>query len=396
MRVNDDFLEVDHALRNKAGNVVCGDSFMSHKSAGQGRLIGVLSDGLGSGIKASVLSTITASMLLNFSRMNEDIMDYASSVLQTLPRDALRKVAYSTFCLCDVDCFGNVRVVEYESPSFLLFRGPRSVNVPKARVAVEREDIADSALWISEFTIQKEDRIVFFSDGVSQSGMGAPSMPFGWNEGVAGFISELITENREISAKEIAERVVGRSVRNDGGALRDDTSCVVMYLRQPRNLLICTGPPYDEKDDAYLSRSVVEFPGKKIVCGGTTARIVSRETWRSIGIDLGFPRTGISRDLPPESKMEGIDLITEGILTLSKVERLLISGAGYSSSGPAEKIIRMLADSDKITFLVGTRINIAHQDPTLPVELEIRRNVVKKIAHYLEKRWLKDVDVRYL
>jgi hypothetical protein len=109
-------------------------------------------------------------------------------------------------------------------------------------------------------------------------------------------------------------------------------------------------------------------------------------------MDIDFTRT----DLPPASRIEGIDLVTEGILTLSKVESMLAEGEVPRGAGPAEKMLQMLADSDQITFLVGTRINIAHQDPTLPVELEIRRNVVKKMKYWLETKWLKNVDVNYI
>lgn len=393
MRVNGDFLEVEYFQKNKAGHIVCGDSFMSHKFKEEGRVISVLSDGLGSGIKASVLSTITASMLLNFSMMNEDVMDSAASVLKTLPLDAVRKISYSTFCICDVDCFGNVRIAEYETPSFYLLRDSEFVDIPKKKIPVEREDLDNTFLWTSEFTMRKEDRIVFFSDGVSQSGMGNRTMPFGWEDGARDFISQLVAASPDISAKELSRRVVMKAEQNDAGALKDDTSCCVIYMRKPRNLIVCTGPPYDEKNDAYLSKQVCGFPGKKIVCGGTTAQIISRETGRPIDIDINVA----DRELPPASSMEGIDLITEGILTLGKVERLL-SGEDREErrEGPAEQVLKLLADSDKITFLVGTRINIAHQDPTLPVELEIRRNVVKKIKSLLETKWLKDVDITYI
>ena len=224
--------------------------------------------------------------------------------------------------------------------------------------------------------------------------MGNRNMPFGWEEGAKAFIRECVARNPSISAKELARKVVIESEKNDGYTLKDDTSCCVIYMRKPRNLLICTGPPFDEKNDAYLSKLVTEFPGRKIICGGTTANILSRETGREITLDMEM----MEPDLPPASRMEGIDLITEGILTLSRVESLLSGdgGEGQRRGGPADQILQMLADSDKITFLVGTRINIAHQDPTLPVELEIRRNVVKKIKYLLETKWLKDVDITYL
>lgn len=394
MRVNGDFIEVDCFQKNKGDNIVCGDSFVSHKVKEEGRVISVLSDGLGSGIKASVLSTMTSSMLLNFSMMNEDITSAAATIIKTLPCDAVRKISYSTFCICDIDCFGNTKIAEYENPAYYLFRNGRFVDVKKKRIPVERSDMDNTAMWLSHFAMEKEDRIIFFSDGITQSGMGNRNMPFGWEDGTKEFIKECVERNPSISAKELARKVVIEAEKNDGYRLKDDTSCCVIYMRKPRNLLVCTGPPFDDKNDAYLSKLVMEFPGKKIICGGTTANILSREMGREITLDMDLPDT----DLPPVSRMDGIDLITEGILTLSRVESCLSGESADSGqhSGPADMILQMLADSDKITFVVGTRINIAHQDPTLPVELEIRRNVVKKIKYLLETKWLKDVDITYI
>ncbi|MDL2231244.1 SpoIIE family protein phosphatase [Porphyromonadaceae bacterium OttesenSCG-928-L07] len=394
MRNNGNFIEVEFFQKNKAGNIVCGDCFMSKKLKGEGRVISVLSDGLGSGIKASVLSTMTASMAINFTAMNESIITASTSIMNTLPRDMVRKISYSTFSICDIDCFGNVKIIEYEAPSFYLYRNGRFKNIPKERLAVERTDLDNTFLWISEFTLEKEDRIIFFSDGVSQSGMGSPNMPFGWENGVQPYILGLIEAKSDISAKSLAKKIVSQAEKNDGYSLKDDTSCCVIYMRKPRNLLICTGPPYEEKNDKYLSNRVKEFSGKKVLCGGTTASIVSRELETELEIDMDI----IDKDLPPVSKMEGIDLITEGILTLSKVERLLSLDEKDrpKNEGPAETLIKLLLNSDKITWLVGTRINTAHQDPNLPVELEIRRNVVKKIKHLLETKYLKDVEITYI
>lgn len=391
---NEIFIEVDHFQKNKTGNVVCGDSFMSQKLKGEGRIISVLSDGLGSGIKASVLSTMTATMAMNYTAMNETILCTAKSIIHTLPQDMVRKISYSTFCILDIDCFGYTKMIEYETPPFLLFRNGKTVEIKKTKIPVERDDLANTFLWVSEFQLEKEDRLICYSDGVSQSGMGTPHMPFGWDEGVKEYIAKTIEYSQHISANELARKIVIQAEKNDGYALLDDTTCCVVYRRIPRNLLICTGPPYDEKKDKYLAGQVKEFPGKKILCGGTTATIVSRELHLPIETDLNI----IDRELPPASRMEGIDLVTEGILTLSKVERHLTKNEieKLKLNGPAEQMVRMLQDSDKITFIVGTRINIAHQDPNLPVELEIRRNVVKKIKDLLEIKYLKDVEIIYI
>ena len=392
MKENDVFIEVDCFQKNKAGNIVCGDSFMSQRLQGEDRIISVLSDGLGSGIKASVLSTMTATMAMNYTAMNESILQTALSIINTLPQDMVRKISYSTFCIFDIDCFGNTKVIEYESPAVYLFRRGEVAEIQKQKIPVEREDLENTFLWVSEFKLEKEDRLICFSDGVNQSGMGNPTMPFGWDEGVKTFIIENLAQHPDISAKELARKIVLRAERNDNYRLLDDTSCCVVYRRTPRNLLICTGPPYDEKKDRYLAEKVKDFKGKKILCGGTTATIVSRELDLPLKVSLEIT----DKTLPPLSYMEGIDLITEGILTLSKVERLLTEGVPEKSQGPANDLIGLLQNSDKITFIVGTRINVAHQDPNLPIELEIRRNVVKKIKYLLETKYLKDVEISYL
>ena len=129
--MNEVFIEVDCYQKNKAGNMVCGDSFMSRKLQDEGRIISVLSDGLGSGIKASVLSTMTVTMAMNYIAMNESILQTALSIINTLPQDMVRKISYSTFCIFDIDCFGNTKVIEYETPPVCLFRGGKLIDIPK-------------------------------------------------------------------------------------------------------------------------------------------------------------------------------------------------------------------------------------------------------------------------
>ena len=391
-RENEIFIEVDCFQKNKVGNIVCGDSFMSQRLLPDDRIISVLSDGLGSGIKASVLSQMTTSMAMHYTAMNESILKTALSIIHTLPQDMVRKISYSTFCIFDIDRHGNTKIIEYETPSVHLFRNGKILEISKKKIPIEREDLGNTFLWVSECKLGKEDRLICYSDGVSQSGMGTPNMPFGWDEGVKTFISELLNKQPNISAKEMARKIVLHAERNDGYKLKDDTSCCVVYRRTPRNLLICTGPPYDEKKDRYLAETIKGFNGKKILCGGTTASIVSRELKLPLTVSMEF----IDKELPPLSYMDGIDLITEGILTLCKVEKILNENVTEKTQGPAQDLVSLIQDSDKITFIVGTRINIAHQDPNLPVELEIRRNVVKKIKDLLETKYLKDVEISYL
>ena len=160
MKESDIFIEVDCFQKNKAGNIVCGDSYMSQKLKEEDRIISVLSDGLGSGIKASVLSAMTATMAMNYTAMNESILQTALSIIHTLPKDMVRKISYSTFCIFDIDCFGNTRIVEYESPAVYLFRRGQAVEIRKKKIPIEREDLENTYLWISEFKLEKEDRLI--------------------------------------------------------------------------------------------------------------------------------------------------------------------------------------------------------------------------------------------
>ncbi len=392
------FIEVGSFQHNKYGNIVCGDSVLMHKSIKENRTIAVMSDGLGSGVKANVLSTMTASMALNFRIRREPITRTAKTIMDTLPVDSVRNISYSTFTIVDVESDGNGKIVEYDNPSLLLVRDNKIIQIPSENLIIESKLSSTNSdtrtIKLSNILLQKEDRLVFFSDGVTQSGIGNMNMPFGWGDGVNEFIINTIKENIDISARELSRKIVKQADLNDILKPKDDTSCVVFYVREPRRLLICTGPPFTEAKDKYLAEIIRDYKGKKIVCGGTTSKIVSRELNLEILIDLN----NVIADLPPSSKMEGIDLVTEGIITLGSLASILEDDIpkNLDQKGPHWDMYRMILDADIIDIVAGTKINIAHQDPTLPVELEIRRNVVKKLASLLEEKYMKTVKLKFI
>ena len=355
----------------------------------------VLSDGLGIGVKANVLGTLTASMILNYMKVNKDIRKAAEVIMKTLPVCSKRKASYSTFTIVEIECDGETRIIRYDSPDCLIVRGLESFTPECEELKLNGDNNLGKVLYSYRFKAEKEDRIIFCSDGVSNSGMGTQRLPFGWGmENVDQFVKSLIRRQPYISARQLGASVVDRACANYANKPKDDTSCGVLYFREPRNLLICTGPPYERTKDAQLAKQVKEFEGKKVVCGGTTAGIISREFDKPVEIEL----TITDSELPPISHIEGIDLVTEGILTLGKVQRLLKSYKDLSSlrHGPADQLVRVLLESDKIFIVNGTKINVAHQDPNLPMELEIRRTVVKNIVTLLEEKFLKEVDLSYI
>lgn len=392
------FIEVGSYQNNKFNNIVCGDCVLLRKCIGENRNIAVLSDGLGSGVKANVLSTMTASMAMNFRVRHEPILRTIKAIMDTLPVDSVRNISYSTFTIIDVDSDGEAKIVEFDNPPLLLVRDNKVTRIKTDDTIIKRKAEGDRQderlIKMSNITLKKEDRLICFSDGVSQSGIGNRDMPFGWEDGIDEFIEELVKKKPKISARELSMRIVKQAELNDILKPKDDTSCVVLYVREPRRLLICTGPPFSENKDKYLAEIVSHYRGKKIVCGGTTSQILSRELKREITVNID----DIAAGLPPSSQMEGIDLMTEGIITLGALSELLRKGINnnVSGEGPAWEIYRMILDADIIDLVVGTKINVAHQDPSLPVELEIRRNVMKNIAVLLEERFMKEVRLKFI
>ncbi|MEA3504717.1 MAG: SpoIIE family protein phosphatase [Bacteroidota bacterium] len=392
---NSPYIEVKYEARNHEGERICGDVFLSRRVKEEKRTVLVLSDGLGHGVKANVLATLTASMALNFTIEHKDIEHIAEIIMNTLPIDSERKISYATFTIVDIEDDGKVRILEYDNPEVKIFRGNEVLEFEWEKITLRCEKHKGKELRSYSFYPQLEDRIVFRSDGISQSGLGMGTYPFGWgDENTVEFILLLLKNRPNISADQLAKKIVNMAHKNDLYHSKDDTSCAVVYFREPRKLLLCTGPPYEKENDIVLANEVRAFKGKIIVSGATTADILSRELDREIEDSFEF----LDPDLPPISYMQGVDLITEGILTLSKVTEVLkdYSNKTLLGKGPADLIVRMLLDSDEISLVIGTRINIAHQDPNLPVELEIRRTVVKRIARLLEEKFLKEVKIKFI
>jgi hypothetical protein len=389
------YIEVNAELKHHHEARICGDVFFSRRLNEENRIIAVLSDGMGHGVKANMLATLTATMALNFTVEHKELNRIAEIIMNTLPVCSERKMSYSTFTIVDIEFDGNVRILEYDNPQTVIMRGKKIFEPQWTCMILDGEKNAGKELKTCEFTPEKEDRIIFFSDGVAQAGLGGGKYPFGWGrDNVVTYISELINHEPDIAAPDLAHKVVNMAHVNDGYLSKDDTSCAVIYFREPRKLLICSGPPFEDDKDSLFAREVSSFEGKKIVCGATTADILARELNKQIVDTFDFE----DPDLPPISMMDGVDLVTEGILTLGKVTEILKK---YNSStrltkGPADRIVKMLLESDEINFIVGTRINIAHQDPSLPVELEIRRTVIKRIANLLQEKFLKEVNVTYM
>lgn len=394
------FIEVGHYQVCKYKQGAAGDVFLSQKNASDGRVITALSDGLGSGIKAGVLATLTATMATKFIASDIPIKRAAQIIMNTLPVCKDRGISYATFTLVDIEPNSTVRVIEYDNPPYILIRNQTFVEPIKEFTAIERKNKKtapkkEAIVYYSQYEACPGDRLVFFSDGVTQAGMGSIKYPFGWGyNNVQNFILDEIDKKPEISARELARILVNQAEFIDGFRAKDDITCGVIYSRKPRDLLVLTGPPLYSERDTELSRIFTSFNGKKIISGGTTANIISRETGNTITVSL----KNIDPKIPPESVMKGADMVTEGIITMGTVAEILDSGGDVENlkTNAATRIVELFLNSDRILFVAGTKINEAHQDPNMPVELEIRRNIIKRTASLLQEKYLKEVTIQYI
>ncbi len=387
--------EIEFQQLTPKGQEVCGDIFLSRRVKEEGRTVLVLSDGVGHGIKASVLATLTATMALNYSSFHTKPEIAAQIIMDALPSSG-ETPNYATFTMIEIESNGLIRTINYDNPPVIILRGNQRFIPQKIyETPVRGEENQGKMLRCMEFYALKEDRIIFLSDGVTQSGIGSSDLKMGWgHQQVVDFILKQIKNQPKLSATKLAQKIVNRALANDKYSLRDDTSCGVVYFREPREVMLITGPPfYKIKDQGFIQR-IKEFTGMKMICGGTTAEIIARE----LGLKLDMVQYFADMSLPPASILEGFDLVTEGILTISKVEEIL---ENYSAEtrlydSPAEEVAKRLLQHDIIYILLGTRINWAHLDPDQPVEIEIRKTVVKRIIKLLEEKFFKKVNVEYV
>jgi len=384
------FIDIACSQKKKYNQNAYGDYFASNRFQNMNRVVAVLSDGLGSGIKANILACMTSTMLLKFMENHSDIEKSCEIIMNSLPVCKVRGISYSTFSA--IDCFenGKAKIVEEGNPDFIWIRGGEVLQ-PEYQ-SIQSKDFKNRKMKVYNIKLEKYDRIIFCSDGATQVAMGSKRYPLGLERsGLIKIILNKLEQEPEISSKNLSEYLVKQiELIAPNKELKDDTSILSIYFRDPRESLIFTGPPFHGEKDNYYAKTFMEFKGKKAISGGTTANIISRE----LNIPVIAKLSMNSGKLPGLSEMAGVDLVTEGILTLTKTLEYLESGD--TEENAAKTLMDFLLDSDVINFLVGAQMNKAHYDPNLPIEIEIRKNIIKKIAKVLEEKYLKKVNVQFV
>lgn len=385
------FIDVAYDSLNKYNEELCGDK-VEYASVDE-EIIIVISDGLGSGVKANILATLTTKIAATMLKKGEDLYDTIDTIINTLPICKERKIAYSTFTILKIDKEGNAYIAEYDNPPFFILRNSESLKIEK-----EEHIINDKKVNISTFKLQKDDVIVVVSDGVIHAGIGEV-LNLGWKwEDVERYLVRNVKNKK--CAKNISKDLIDVCFELYGGKPGDDTTVLVVKAREPQYVDLFTGPPEDKENDAYVIRQLIKGKGKKIICGGTAANIAERVLNRKVEVNLDE----LNCEVPPTSTMEGIDLITEGVLTLNKaVEKLnkyINSNQDkvciLNEEDGASKLIKVLIeDCTHLNLWIGKTVNPAHQNPNFDGNLNIKLKLIDELSEML-KRLGKTVIITYI
>ena len=383
--------DIGYRSINHVGEELCGDH-VDVIEADDSSTVVVLADGLGSGVKASILSTLTSKIISTMISSGLSVEDCVDTIAATLPVCSVRGVAYSTFTILQIVDNEYARIFQFDNPLVILLRDGKNFDYPKTEL-----NIGGKKIFSSYIKLEENDVFVAMSDGCPHAGIGM-AYNFGWKrEDIIDYMETFYDVG--FTAKTLATVLVDECNRLYGGKPGDDTTAAIVRIRkrEPMNLLF--GPPSNRDDCDKMMSLFFSKEGKHIVCGGTTSSIAAKYLNKPVVPSLDF----IDKEVPPIASIEGVDLVTEGVITINKVltyakdylgTNELYSVWGYHRDG-ASLICRLLfEEATDINFYVGRAINPAHQNPDLPITFSIKMQLVKELSECL-KQMGKRIKVSY-
>lgn len=389
--MNDLCTEIGWKSVNHYGEQLCGDHVDIIEQDENSTVI-VLADGLGSGVKASILSTLTSKIISTMISEGIALEECVSTIAATLPVCSVRGVAYSTFTLIHLIGNRTAEILQYDNPKVILIREGKVCDYPKQEMTIGGKQILKSVI-----SLRENDVIVAMSDGCPHAGIGM-AYNFGWrHEDIGEFMANMAFAGH--TAKVLSTMLIDECYRLYGEQPGDDATAVVVKVRhrEPMNLLF--GPPANRDDNDRMMSLFFSKEGKHIICGGTTSSIAAKYLGKPLRPSLNFGDS----DLPPTAELEGVDLVTEGVITVNRVveyakDHLQDNEAyehwGYSRDGASRICQLLFEEATDINFFVGRAVNPAHQNPDLPINFNIKMNLVEELSKCL-KAMGKRIKVSY-
>ena len=374
---------------NKYTEELCGDKVEILKKEDSDVVI--LSDGMGSGVKANILATLTSKILKTMFAYDLPIEESVEMIAKTLPICKVREVAYSTFSILQIFHSGEAYLVEFDNPSCIFIRDGKIVKIP-----FETREIEGKTIREYRFCVKLGDCFVLMSDGTIFASVGE-LLNFGWTwDSIAEYTLKCTKDT--LSAGRLAAML--SDACNDLYMERpgDDTTVAVARVFEQHIVNIFTGPPSSRTMDKSVMEDFMASEGSHIVCGGTTAKIASAYLNMPV-----IPNDDGTADVPPTSKIKGLDLVTEGVLTLGKALKLLkqfdsgdVSGEFFDAidenNGAAKLTSVILENCTDVRLFVGTAANAAQQN--IGFDISVRSNITEQLKSVLESLG-KRVSIRY-
>lgn len=380
--MNDLCADIGYRSINHAGEQLCGDH-VDVVEQGENSTVIVLADGLGSGVKASILSTLTAKIISTMMAAQLSLEDCVETIAKTLPICSVRGVAYSTFTIMHLVDNREMELIQYDNPQVIVLRDGKNYEYPRTEMNIDGKKI-----FKSQIKLYEDDIFIAMSDGCPHAGIGT-AYNFGWKRADIIAYMEAVSA-AGYTAKTLSTILIDEVDKLYGKKPGDDaTACVVKVRRRvPMNILF--GPPANRDDANRMMSLFFSKEGKHIICGGTTSSIAAKYLGKTVKTSLQFVRS----DIPPIAEIEGVDLVTEGVITVNRVveyakdavgENKLYEKWSFGHDG-ASLICRLLfEEATDINFYVGRAVNPAHQNPDLPINFNIKMNLVEELSACLVK-----------
>ena len=389
--MNDLCADIGYKSINHYGEELCGDHVDIVEPSRDSTVI-VLSDGLGSGVKASILSTLTSKIISTMLAEGLSLEECVETIAATLPVCSVRGVAYSTFTIIHLRSNQTAELIQYDNPLIIMLRDDQVYDYPRTEM-----NIGGKKIYKSVIKLQEGDVFIAMSDGCPHAGIGT-AFNFGWKrEDIADFMAMLSPVG--YTAKTLSTMLVDECNKLYGNRPGDDaTACVVrIRKRVPMNLLF--GPPAHRDDNDRMMSLFFSKEGKHIICGGTTSSIAAKYLGKQLKTSLHFERS----DVPPIAEIDGVDLVTEGVITVNKVleyardylaENKYYEHWSFQRDGASLISQLLFEEATDINFYVGRAVNPAHQNPDLPINFNIKMNLVEELSKCL-KQMGKRIKVSY-
>lgn len=380
--MNDLCADIGYKSINHDGEELCGDH-VDIVERGDNSTVIVLADGLGSGVKASILSTLTSKIISTMMSEGLSLEECVETIAQTLPVCSVRGVAYSTFTIIHLLDNQVAEIIQYDNPHVILIRDDVNFDYPKVEM-----NIGGKTIYKSVIPLKENDLFVAMSDGCPHAGIGI-AYNFGWKrEEIINFLETLAPVG--YTAKTLSTMLVDECNRLYGYKPGDDVTACIVRVRKRVPMSMLFGPPSNRDDCDRMMSLFFSKGGKHIICGGTTSSIAAKYLHKPLKASLNFEQS----DIPPTAEIEGVDLVTEGVITVNKVVEYAKDNLGENTMyehwsikrDGASLISRLLfEEATDINFFVGRAINPAHQNPDLPINFNIKMNLVEELSSCLRQ-----------